>query len=97
MSRYLPGAVWAVIVVDHEDAQIAMAGEALHGPHIAPGDFQGLGDRRMPQPMRAHHAQARLFPQGPADPMHAAIGRPFGGMITVRAVCLLFYHYPHYN
>jgi len=62
-ARHLPGEVLAVIVVDQEGAQIAVAGEALHGPHIAPGQLQSLGDRRMPQPVGAHHAQARLFPQ----------------------------------
>lgn len=51
----LAGEILAVIVIDREGSQIAVAGEALHSPHAAFGQIQGFGNRYMPQSVGAHN------------------------------------------
>lgn len=67
--------VCAVVVVEGEGSEVPVAGEPLHGPHVAPGDFQGLDDRRMPQPVGARCPQASLLAEGRNHPVYAAPGQ----------------------
>ena len=52
LAGHLPGQVRSAIVVDHQRPQVPVAAKALHGADIAASAVQGLGNGRMPQPVR---------------------------------------------